>query len=256
MVLWGEAMTLLLNPFGVPAPQNLSQGKALLAEARQVGTRSEREAGYVAALSEVSAGTDGPGHRDRLQRHEAAMAALLARFPDDPEAAILCALALDIAASPADKTYAKQLEVAGILEREFERRPDHPGVAHSLIHTYDVPALAARGLPAALRYAEIDPAAPHALHLPSYIFTWVGRWQASADTNRRSAEVARAGGEVGDELHAIDYMVYAYLQTARDEAARKVVADLGGYTRRVPGKRAIPFALAAMLARYALKRGD
>src|SRR5918998_1158691 len=107
------------------------------------------------------------------------MAALHARFPDDPEAAILYALALNIAASPADKTYAKQLKAAEILEQEFARRPNHPGVAHYLIHTYDVPALAQRGLPAAERYAGIAPAAPHALHMPSHTFTRVGRWQAS-----------------------------------------------------------------------------
>jgi len=256
MAYWGEAMTLLLNPFGEPAPQNLQAGQALLAEAQRLGARSEREAGYIAALSEVFAGTEVPGHRARLARYEAAMAELHARYPEDHEAAILYALALDVAASPSDKTYAKQLRAAAILEEEFARQPQHPGVAHYLIHTYDVPPLAARGLPAALRYAGIAPDAPHALHMPSHIFTRVGQWQASVDTNHRSAEVARARSEVGDELHALDYMVYAYLQTAQDKAAGAVVGTLGGYTRRVTGNRAIPFALAAMPARYALERGD
>jgi tetratricopeptide (TPR) repeat protein len=256
MAYWGEAMTLLLNPFSAPAAQNLQAGQALLIEARRLGPRSEREAGYIGALSEVFAGTDVPGHRARLERYEAAMATLHARYPDDPEAAILYALALNIAASPADKTYARQLHAAEILEEEFARQPQHPGVTHYLIHTYDVPPLAARGLPAALRYTSIAPDAPHALHMPSHIFTRVGQWQASVDTNRRSAEVARARGEIGDELHAMDYMVYAYLQTAQDGAARGIVEGLSAYTRVVPGVRGIPFALSAMPARYALERGD
>jgi hypothetical protein len=256
MAYWGEAMTLLMNPFGAPTAQNLQKGQSLLAEARRLGARSEREAGYIGALSEVFAGTDVPGHRARLERYEAAMAALHARFPDDPEAAILYALALNIAASPTDKTYSRQLRAAEILEREFARQPQHPGVAHYLIHTYDVPALAARGLPAANRYASIAPDAPHALHMPSHIFTRVGQWQASAETNRRSADTARASGDLGDELHAMDYMVYAYLQTAQDGTARGIVENLGGYTRMVPGNRGIPYALAAMPARYALERGE
>jgi tetratricopeptide (TPR) repeat protein len=256
MSYWGEAMALLLNPFNAPVAQNLREGQALLAEARRIGGRDEREAGYIAALSEAFAGTDLPGHRARLERYEAAMAALHARFPEDSEAAILYALALDIAASPNDKTYARQLRAAEILEREFARQPQHPGVAHYLIHTYDVPPLAARGLPAAQRYAGIAPDAPHALHMPSHIFTRVGQWTASVDTNRRSAEVARASGEIDDELHATDYMVYAYLQGGQDGAARAIVEGLGGGARATPKRNAGFFALAAMPARYALERGD
>ena len=256
MAHWGEAMTRLLNPFNAPTAQDLQAGQALLAEARRLGARSEREAGYIGALSELFAGTDVPGHRARLQRYEAAMAALHARFPDGPEAAVLYALALNIAASPADKTYAKQLRAAEILEREFARRPDNPGVAHYLIHTYDVPALAARGEAAALRFAEIAPAAPHALHMPSHIFTRVGRWQPSAETNRRAAETARASRDPDDELHATDYMVYAYLQTAQDGAARAIVEGLDRHARAAFIRNAGPFALSAIPARYALERSD
>jgi len=256
MAYWGEAMTLLLNPFNAPTEPNLRAGQALLTEARRLGARSDREAGYIGALSEVFAGTDLPGHHARLERYEAAMGALHDRFPDDSEAAILYALALDIAASPADKTYARQLRAAEILEREFARQPLHPGVVHYLIHTYDVPALATRGIPAALCYADLAPAAPHALHMPSHIFTRVGQWQASIDTNRRAAAAARAGGELDDELHATDYMVYAYLQTGQDGAAGAIVADLDRYAGATLRRNAGPFALAAMPARYALKRGD
>ncbi len=256
MAHWGEALTRLLNPFNAPNARDLEAGQALLAEARRLGARSEREAGYISALSKAFAGTDVPGHRARLQRYEAAMADLHARFPDDPEAAILYALALNIAASPTDKTYAKQLRAAEILEREFARRPNHPGVAHYLVHTYDVPALAQRGLPAAERYAALAADAPHALHMPSHIFTRVGRWQASVDTNRRAAETARASRDPDDELHATDYMVYAYLQTARDGAAQAIVEGLDAYAGAAFIRNAGPFALAAIPARYALERGD
>lgn len=256
MALWGEAMTLLLNPFNGAVTKNLEAGQALLAEARRIGARSEREAGYIAALSEVFAGTDAPGHRARLERYEAAMAALHARFPEDSEAAILYALALNLAAAPTDKSFAKQLRAAEILEREFARQPQHPGVAHYLIHAYDVPPLAARGLPAALRYATIAPDAPHALHMPSHIFTRVGEWQASIDTNRRAGEAARAAGDQGEEFHTLDYMVYGYLQTGQDAAARAIVERLDGDKRATPGLRTIPFARAAIPARFALERGD
>jgi tetratricopeptide (TPR) repeat protein len=183
------------------------------------------------------------------------MARLHERFPDDPEAAIYHALALSMAAQPTDRTYARQLRAAEILEPEFARRPNHPGVAHYLIHTYDVPALAQRGLPAAERYASIAADAPHALHMPSHIFTRVGRWDASAETNRRSAETGRTRGETTDELHATDYMVYAYLQTGRDNAARRVVEGLGRYEKMDRPVFQGPFALAAMPARLALERG-
>src|SRR5271155_3322903 len=171
------------------------------------------------------------------------MGELAARYPQDREAAILYALALDVAAPPTDKTYANQLKAAAILEKAFVEQPDHPGVAHYLIHTYDAPALAAKGLPAALRYAEIAPSAPHALHMPSHIFTRVGYWPQSIATNRRSAEVAHAAGATGEEMHASDYMTYAYLQTAQDGAARRVRDGLGVImTKAEPGQFGAYFA--------------
>ena len=148
------------------------------------------------------------------------------RYPDDDEAQIAYAITLNVAASPADKTYANQLKGAALLEPIFKRQPDHPGVAHYLIHLYDYPPLAEKGLEAAKRYAKIAPAAPHAQHMPSHIFTRVGYWNNSIASNKESARVAKEGGEQHDQAHAMDYLVYAYLQLAQDKEARGVVDEL------------------------------
>jgi hypothetical protein len=254
MAYWGIAMTKLTNPFSPPTAQNLADGWAALEQARQLGAKSAREADYIDALSAFYRDADTKDHRTRVMAYENAMAQLHARYPDDSEAAIHYALALNVAALPTDKTYAKQLQAAEILEAEVVRQPDHPGVVHYLIHTYDYPPLAKHGLAAADRYAELAASAPHALHMPSHIFTRLGLWDRSVETNQRSAEVARAAKEMGGELHARDYMVYAYLQTGRDEAARQAMEEgqqFGGAESAGP---AGPFALAAMPARFAMER--
>jgi tetratricopeptide (TPR) repeat protein len=256
MASWGEALTLLLNPFTPPTETNLQRGQALLAEARRIGAKSDREAGLIQALANVFATTDRPGHAARLRQYASAMEALHNRFPQDAEVAIQYGLALVISASPGDKTYANQLRAAAILDRESIRQPQHPGVAHYLIHTYDVPALAPRGLDAASRYADLAPDAPHALHMPSHIFTRVGAWQRSASTNARSAEVARHNREIDDELHAVDYMAYAYLQMAQDDAARQVMEQLARTDTSRVARNAGFYTLAAVPARWALERGD
>jgi hypothetical protein len=255
MAYWGEALALLVNPFTVTTAANLRAGRALLAEARRIGARSEREAGFIAALSELYGNEDPAQHRARLERYEQAMAQLYQRFPDDPEVGIHYALALVMVAPPTDKTYTRQLRAAEILEREWARQPQHPGVAHYLIHTFDTPTLAARGVPAAERYAGIAADAPHALHMPSHIFTRVGRWEDSIETNRRSAETARAREAVFDEIHALDYMVYGYLQTGQREAARRVIADLPRFANWTPPTPLFGWALTVMPARFALERG-
>jgi tetratricopeptide (TPR) repeat protein len=255
MAYWGEAMALLVNPFVPTSVANLRQGRALLTEARRVGARSEREAGLIDAVSELYGDEDPARQRARVERYEQAMERLHGRFPDDAEVSIHYALALVMAASPTDKTYARQLRAAEILEREAERQPQHPGVAHYLIHTYDVPALAARGVAAAERYAGLAADAPHALHMPSHIFTRVGRWEDSIETNRRSAETARARGAVFDEIHALDYLVYGYLQTGRPEAARRALAELPRFADWNAPTPVLAWALTVMPARYALERG-
>ncbi|MES2711836.1 MAG: hypothetical protein V4653_09665, partial [Pseudomonadota bacterium] len=227
MTHWGEALSLLTNPYSPPAASNLRQGRALLDEARRLGARNEREAAYIEALSLVFAGDDVAQHRARLGAYRDAMARVHARFPADPEAAIQYALILGVAAPLTDRTYGDQLRGAAILEAEWERQPEHPGIVHYLIHLYDYPPLAARGVRAAERYATLAADASHALHMPSHIFTRIGRWDGSIETNRRSADRAAATGDVDGEFHALDYMVYAYLQTGQDDAARRAFASAG-----------------------------
>jgi tetratricopeptide (TPR) repeat protein len=192
--------------------------------------------------------------------YEKGMEAVVRANPSDTEAKIFYALAINQTALPTDKTYAKQLEAAAILEPLYAAEPGHPGLAHYIIHAYDSPSLAPKALDAARRYASIAPAVPHALHMPSHTFTRVGYWKESIETNRASADTARKTSSSGDELHALDYQVYAYLQIAQDNAARAaidramtVVSSGEGATAGAAG--AGSFAVAAMPARYALERG-
>ena len=195
-------------------------------------------------------------HRTRVQAYLKAMEALAGRYPQDDEAQIYYALALDVAASPADKTYANQLKAAAILEEIAKRKPQHPGVAHYLIHSYDYPPIAEKGLEAAKRYSAIAPAAPHAQHMPSHIFTRVGYWKESIAANAASVRAAGADKEYGDQLHGQDYMVYAYLQLAQDKNARAVVDEMASLTGFNPNAPGANFALAASPARYMVERGD
>jgi tetratricopeptide (TPR) repeat protein len=256
MAYWGGALALLRNPFSPPPSDALPQGRALLEQAQRIGAKTEREAGFIGALMVLFAADDMPGHRARVVQYAQAMEALSRRFPDDTEVAITHALSLVMAASPTDKTYANQLRAGEILEREYARHPQHPGISHYLIHAYDVPALAQKGVAAAERYAALAADAPHALHMPSHIFTRVGRWDDSIETNRRSAETARARGERFDELHALDYMVYGYLQTGRTEAARRVLEEIARHADWNPPTPIGSYALTAMPARLTLERGD
>ena len=256
MAYWGVAMTKLTNPFSPPPERNLADGWAALEQARQLGAKSQREADYIDALSEFYRDADSKDHRTRVLAYEQAMAQLHDRYPDDSEAAIYYALALNVAALPTDKTYDKQLQAAEILEAEVARQPDHPGVVHYLIHTYDYPPLAGRGVEAADRYADLAASAPHALHMPSHIYTRLGYWDRSIETNRRSAEVARAGKDMNGELHARDYMVYAYLQSGRDEAARQAIAEAQQFAgaRIVQRGRAVRAGRNAGAARHGTER--
>ena len=191
-----------------------------------MGVRTEREYDYIAAIALFYKDIETTDHRTRALAYEQAMEQLMAHYPDDTEAAIFYALALNITAPPTDKTYANQLKAAAILERILAQQPRHPGVAHYLVHLYDTPKLAEQGLGAAKRYAAIAPAAPHAQHMPSHIFTRVGYWKESIASNLAAARAARAGKEFHDQLHAMDYTVYAYLQLGQDKAASDVIAEM------------------------------
>src|SRR5580692_5671585 len=252
---WGIALSLLNNPHGaIPAP-NLPLGLAAIEKAKAVGAMTERERDYIDALAAMYADYDNTPQQARVQSYLKAMEALAAKYPGDDEAQIFYAITLNVAASPADKTYANQLKGAAILEPIWQRQPQHPGVAHYLIHLYDYPPIAAKGLPAALRYAQIAPNAPHAQHMPSHIFTRVGYWKESVAANLASVQAAKANKEGGDQLHGQDYLVYAYLQLSQDNAAQQVISDVEA-TQPDPEAFAGAFARAASPARYVVERGD
>ena len=253
---WGIALSLLWNPHIPPPAKNLAEGAAALAKAKGIAVKTQRERDYIDALGAMYADYDKVDHRTRMQAYVKAMEQLAQRYPNDDEAQIYYALALNTSASPADKTYASQLKGAAILEVIAKRQPQHPGVAHYLIHLYDYPAIAEKGLDAARRYARIAPAAAHALHMPSHIFTRVGYWQESIDSNVASQRVAKEAADFHDQLHSMDYLVYAYLQLGQDAKAKAILDDMtkvSGFTETfLPG----PYALAVAPARYAVERGD
>jgi Tfp pilus assembly protein PilF len=253
---WGIATSLLLNPFGVPPAANLAEGLAAIQKGKAIGAKTPREREFIDALGAFYTDYDKIDHRARVQAYLKAMAAVAQHYPQDDEAQIYYALALDVAASPADKTYSNQLKAAAILEDIFKRQPQHPGVAHYLIHSYDYPPIAEKGLDAATRYSKIAPTAPHAQHMPSHIFTRVGYWKESIAANAGSVRAAKADKEYGDQLHGQDYMVYAYLQLAQDKNARAVIDEMAAGTAVNPDLPGASFALAASPARYAMERGD
>lgn len=262
MAHWGIAMSHWGNPFaGQRNQQQLARGQAAAELARTTGTPDARESAYIAAANELFTDDQGATQRARTVAYEQAMEKVVNDWPNDVEAQIFYALAMNQTADPADMSYTQQLGAAAILEPLFMENPDHPGIAHYLIHAYDHPPLADRALDAALRYASLAPDAPHALHMPSHTFTRIGMWQESVDTNLRSARIARENSDPGAELHALDYQAYAYLQMAQDEAAQRVVdravellTDVD--ITAVGATQAGAFAIAAIPARYALERGD
>ena len=252
---WGIALSLLNNPHSaIPAP-NLPLGLSAIEKAKEIGAKSERERDYIDALSVMYVDYDKTPQQARVQSYLKKMEALAAKYPDDDEAQIFYAITLNVAASPADKTYANQLKGAAILEPIWQRQPFHPGVAHYLIHLYDYPPIAAKGLPAALRYAKIAPQAPHAQHMPSHIFTRVGYWKESIAANLASVRAAQASHEIGEQLHGEDYLTYAYLQLGQDREAHGVVDQIATLN---PGPDSFggAFSRAAAPARYMMERGD
>jgi tetratricopeptide (TPR) repeat protein len=262
---WGIALSNWGNPFaaGLKLPAQLDQGLKAIEHARAVGAKTERERAYIETVAHLFTDTANTDQRSRVLAYESAMATVSAAYPEDIEAAIFYALALASAADPADKTYARQLKAGAILENLFVQYPNHPGLAHYIIHTYDFPPLAARAVGAARRYHEIAPSAPHALHMPSHTFTRVGYWQDSIDTNIAAAAAARSAGQTAEELHASDYMAYAYLQTGQDRATQHLVESaVQAFSRFDPAvllsgaapPSAAYFAQAAIPARYCLER--
>ena len=264
---WGIGLSDWSNPFapGQKAKGQLQLGQQSAERGKELGARTDRERAYLAAVGKLYGDFDSTPQQVRLLAYRDAMGNVAAKYPEDHEAQIFYALALAAAADPDDKTYADQLKAGAILEKLFAEEPTHPGLAHYIIHAYDVPALADRALVAAQRYAEIAPDAPHALHMPSHTFTRLGYWQESIDSNVAAAAAARRQGQTAEELHASDYETYAYLQTGQDEAAARIVNALPEIALRFDPKALLIgagppsagyFALAAIPARYALERQD
>ena len=253
MAYWGIAMTQWGNPF-TRQPIGAEQQRRGLAAAERAqalsASASHRERMYIDAALALWRDADKADHLVRLGRHEAAMKKLYETHPEDPEAAMFYARALIANAAPTDLTFANQLRAASLLEPLFTRQPDHPGLAHYIIHTFDSPKLATQGLSAAKRYASIAPDAPHALHMPSHIFTRLGLWDESIQTNQRSAA---AEPDSNAAVHPNDYMVYAYLQEGRDREAWSVVARTKAVSDRFYGAL-LGYNAAAMQARFALER--
>ena len=254
---WGLASILMNNPLaGTGAsPAGAKKAFAALENARQVRAGTQRERDYIDAVSVYYEDWANRGERARQVARADAFEKLAARYPQDDEAQIFYALYRAGTQSQADQTYSAYLKAAAILEAQFKKYPGHPGVAHYLIHSYDAPPIAKKGLEAARRYASIAPDAPHALHMPSHIFTRVGAWEDSASTNKRSMDVARKGSEPDEAYHAADYMAYAFLQLGRDEEARKVTQEVMQVAGMNPGRFVAPYAVAAMPARLMVERG-
>src|SRR5215204_7266318 len=252
---WGIALSLLYNPHSPPPAPSLPAGLAAIEKGKALGAKTPRERDYLEALAVFYTDFDKVPHGARVQKYLKAMEALAQKYPNDDEAQIFYAITLNVAASANDKTYANQLKGAAILDPIFRRQPRHPGVAHYLIHLHDTPALAEKGLDAARRYAAIAPAAPHAQHMPSHVFTRVGAWKDSIGSNEASARAAKDSKESADQLHAMDYMVYAHLQLGEDAKAGAVLAEMDTVNAN-PDQFAGAYALAVSPARYAVERSD
>jgi tetratricopeptide (TPR) repeat protein len=253
MAEWGVAMTHYRQLWDPPTPADLGAGWAAVQKAKSIPIRSEREQAYIAAMEAFYKDSDKIDHHTRALAYEHAMEQLYAQYPEDREAAIFYALALRANAPPSDKTYADQKRASTILEAIFAEQPDHPGLAHYIIHCDDYPSLASQALYAARRYAQIAPDAPHALHMPSHIFTRLGLWQESIHSNLASAAAARKQGLAGDELHATDYLVYAYLQIGQGRDARKLVESMPTVRPNDAAYFAGLYATASIPARLAIE---
>ncbi|HEX4915188.1 MAG TPA: hypothetical protein VFV51_14585, partial [Vicinamibacterales bacterium] len=258
---WGIALTHWGNPFGgLRQPQTIALGKAAIDKGLATGSPTPREKAYLEAVAILFSSSDVTTQRQRVLDYERATGRVSVANKDDVEARIFWALAVAQAASPTDKTYARQLQAAEMLEPMYAKLPNHPGLAHYIIHAYDVPALAPKALKAANAYAGIAPAVPHALHMPSHTFTRVGYWKDSVSSNVKSAESAEKTNGIAEAMHARDYMTYAYLQMGMDAQAKGELAHairlgtMKGGTQGAAGAGPNTFAMAAIPARYAMER--
>ncbi|PJJ58621.1 UDP-N-acetylglucosamine--peptide N-acetylglucosaminyltransferase SPINDLY family protein [Hymenobacter chitinivorans] len=260
MAYWGVAMCSYHPLWTPPSPAELTKGAKAIALAQRLAGKTNREAAYIRALAAFYQDWNRTEHKVRALRFEQAMAAVHAQYPQDSEATLFYALALDAAADPADKTFVKQKKAGFLLQALYPGQPHHPGILHYLIHTYDYPELARLALPAARQYASVAPSSAHALHMPSHIFTRLGLWDECIASNRAATESARcyaasAGlpGHWDEELHGLDYLTYAYLQQGQNQLARAQWQYLDTIRRVSPVNFKVAYAYAAIPARYVLE---
>jgi len=264
MAYWGAAMCSFHPLWEMPSESDIRKGARIIAKARvQIPVPDAREAAYLGAIATIYDSSNELTYRNRLLKFEHASEKIFEQYPNDKEAAIFYALALRAAADPTDKSFVKQKKAGEILERVSVQQPEHPGIAHYIIHTYDYPQLAERALPAARKYASIASASAHAQHMPSHIFIRLGYWDDAIRSNQNSssaahcyAENVRMNGTWSEELHALDYIVYAYLQKADDEKAREQLDYIMSLKNVWPEDSKAAYALAAVPARYAVERKD
>jgi len=251
---WGIAMSHWYPLWYPPPPPALKAGSDAVAKAMAAPTKTEREKDYIAAIAAFYRDNDKLDHRARAVAYENAMEQVYLKYPEDREAAVFYALALNATALPTDKTFANKGKAAEILNKVWKEQPNHPGVVHYLIHSDDSPQFAQAGLDAAICYAKIAPDVPHALHMPSHIFTRLGMWQESIDSNRAANAAALAyvrkslGPQAfdGETVHTMDYLEYAYLQTAQDGPAKAVVDELVGFQQSAAANLPTAYAVAAI----------
>jgi hypothetical protein len=260
MAYWGLAMSIRQNPLIPVNIETLKPGAEAIEKAKAASAPTQRERDWITALDTYYRDLDTVDHQTRVLAYEKAMEQLSLRYSSDSEATIFYALALNEATELADKTYARQIKAGAILEKVFAQQPDHPGVAHYIIHSYDYEPLAARALPAARHYAAIAPSAPHALHMPSHIFTVLGLWHdvIKSNTAAEASSKAYAAKHLPGQtlwLHAQDFRIHAHLQLAQDQEAKRIVDERNTIEKLVPVRLPNETAFAAIPVRYAIERG-
>jgi hypothetical protein len=256
MAHWGVAMSYYHQLWEPPTTaENLQRGKLEIQKAEDLGGgASPHERGFIGALALFYKDAPRVPYPRRALAYQKAMGDVAARNPNDRESQIFYALALLATAPSTDRHHTNQKLAAGILEPLFKQYPQHPGVAHYLIHAYDNPEMAKQGLPAARAYAQIAPSAPHALHMPSHIFTQLGLWRDSVSSNLAARAAAHQQGDIGEELHSMDFLMYAYLQAGRNGEASKLLQDLQAMPDLPVSQFKVGYAAAAMPVRYAIER--
>ena len=261
MAYWGVAMCNFHPLWAPPSQTDLQKGSRIITLARSLESKSTRESDYLEAIATIYDQWDKLDHHARALKFEKASEKIYEKYPDDNEAAIFYALALRATANPSDKSFHNQKRAGEILNKIFVNEPDHPGIAHYIIHTYDYPELAELALPAARKYASIATASAHAQHMPSHIFTRLGLWDESIQSNMNSVSAAQCyaqnmgiKGHWDEELHGMDYLIYAYLQEAKDDKAREQIEYLKTINEVFPVNFKEAYSFAAMPTRYALER--